>query len=173
MLGEMFGDKSLKPKQKSAQLVVAIVDRQLTFAQIAAYAQSARLPEQATLMEALVQAVQQKPALADESWLDFAIAGLCNPKAPRLQWEAATLISELAKQCPQQAVRAIPMLERNLSGGTVVRWSVATALCAMPRDAAMTAKLTALWESEQESGVKNVYAVALGKPKTKRPKQGA
>ncbi len=171
MVQALLQDKALKPRQKSARIIAAVLDGELTFAQIVAYAESARLPEQATLMEALVQVSQQRPALADVHWLHFAMRGLCNTKAPRLQWEAATLISELAKRFPAQAVDAIPMLEQNLqTGGTVVRWSVATALCAMPRDAEMTAKLEALWQCEQENGVKNVYAVALGKPKSKRAK---
>jgi hypothetical protein len=98
--------------------------------------------------------------------LDFII-GQLGHKAPRVKWEAARVIANLAQRYPDKAASGIPSLLRNTAdSGTVVRWSAAFALCEIAKANAkartdLLPKIKAIEKKEMNNGVKKIYSKTL------------
>ncbi len=121
--------------------------------------------EKGICMEVLEYVSQEKPELVIPH-IDGTIAYL-DYDAPRVKWEAARVIANLAPKYPEKAAKAINKLIINTKDkGTVVRWSTAFALGEIAKygksnQATLVKKMEDLVRKEQNNGVKNVYLKAL------------
>ena len=91
----------------------------------------AKDPAKATCIEAMEFATKVNPGIATVECLEFMIASL-TAKAPRVKWESAKVIANIAHMFPDKLDNAVNNLLLNSEhAGTVVRWSAAVALAAI------------------------------------------
>lgn len=121
--------------------------------------------EKGICMEILEYVSQEKPELAIPH-IDDVIMYL-NYEAPRVKWEAARVIANIASNYPEKMVKAIDKLIINTKDkGTVVRWSAAFALGEIAKhnnnvQSELINRMKYLIKKEQNNGVKNIYLKAL------------
>lgn len=121
--------------------------------------------ERGVCVEALEYLTQTKPQIA-KPYLDTVIRSLSD-KAPRVKWEAARVVANLANTFPQDVESAVSGLVKNTADkGTVVRWSAAFALGQIAKSNPslrnrLVDQIKILSQKEENSGVKNVYLKAL------------
>jgi HEAT repeat protein len=90
-------------------------------------------------------------------------------KSPRVRWESARILANLAPTYPREVGAAIPDLMRNTTDeGTVVRWSAAFALTEIANaDPGAASKLRPEFErivsEEENKGVRRIYERYLKK----------
>lgn len=131
MIEALFQDKLLKPKARTEQLCQWLLDQKISLKELIAFARTAKDSPQATCVEALEFATRRDPSVADATVWNFACESLL-AKAPRVKWESAKVIGNIAHRFPRQVDQAItPLLSNAEHTGTVVRWSAAFALCAI------------------------------------------
>jgi len=154
-----------KPKQKIALMGEALRrNRKLTTELIECFI-GGSAGDQGNCMAAIEYASRDEPAAAADC-LEFVIEHL-NDKPPRVRWEAASAIANLARQFPDRVARAIPRLLVNAKAeGTVVRWSAASALTEIARHnpasrRELVPKFEATVKKETNNGVRNIYVKAL------------
>ncbi|HNR95420.1 MAG TPA: hypothetical protein PKJ21_00675 [Anaerolineae bacterium] len=88
-------------------------------------------------------------------------------RAPRVRWGCPESIGHIARKYPVEVEKAIPKLLENLKDkSTVVRWCAAFALTEIAkhhreRGKELATVLETLSETEQNSGVRNLYVKAL------------
>ncbi|MCH5718775.1 hypothetical protein [Niabella hibiscisoli] len=127
-LTTLFADKSIKAKAKTAQAGNWLMTGELTVHELLAFAETSNPTDKATCIEILELATRHKPELADESLLDFVTATLQEDE-PRIKWESARVIGNIAKLFPSSLKQATLCLLVNAThSGTVVRWATALAL---------------------------------------------
>lgn len=154
-----------KPKEKVSMLTNEIKKDNKFIDEIINYFDSASTGEQGHLIESLEYISKDQPDLV-VPYVDFVIAHM-GDKAPRVKWECARIIANLALKFPDKAQKAIQNLLKNTNDkGTVVRWSSAFALGELAKGNVgkrkeLTAKCKKLSEAEQNNGVRNVYLKAL------------
>lgn len=155
----------LKPKEKITLLADEIKKDKKFVDEIVSYFKSAPAGDQGHLIESLEYASQDNPELVAPH-LDFVICHL-EDKAPRVKWECARIIANLALKFSDKTEKAIPALLKNTKDkGTVVRWSVAFALGEIAKSNSniqktLLPKMKELVKKETNNGVKNVYLKAL------------
>ncbi|MHB1253797.1 MAG: HEAT repeat domain-containing protein [Candidatus Humimicrobiaceae bacterium] len=155
----------LKPKEKIILLAKEIKKNKNFLSEIVGSFESAPAGDQGHLIESLEYASQDSPELV-ASYLDFVICHL-EDKAPRVKWECARIIANLALKFSDKTEKAIPGLLKNTKDkGTVVRWSVAFALGEIAKsnlksEIILLPKMKGLIDKEANNGVKNVYIKAL------------
>jgi hypothetical protein len=121
--------------------------------------------EKATCLSVVAHIAKSKPELVIPH-LDH-ITEYINHDAPRVKWEAAEIIANIAQKFPDKASKTIPKLLLNtVDEGTVVRWSAAYALTEIAKNRPETReelvpKFIEIVMNEKNSGVKNVYQKAL------------
>lgn len=121
--------------------------------------------ELAIVMESLEGATRKEPALVNDKLFNLLVESLGH-KAPRVKWEAARTISNVALHHTEHFGPAVDALLANTtSDGTVVRWATAQALSAILRagyaDNNFRAMLSEIAAREQDGGVRGVYDKAL------------
>lgn len=90
---------------------------------------------------------------------------------PRVKWESAKVIGNIAKLYPNQLDKAINNLLPNAEKtGTVVRWATAYALAEILKlktenNKKLLPKIETLCEKEDDNGVKKKYLDAIKKVK--------
>ena len=125
---EILENKTTKPKEKTEQLSKCILDGLFSTSAVITYAIPTKDAMKATCIEAFEYATKINPAIATKELLQFATENL-NAKAPRVKWESAKLIGNIAALFPDHLEEAIIQLIANTaSNGTVDRWSAAYAL---------------------------------------------
>lgn len=128
MIEAIFGDKTTKPSEKNEALVKLLLENKISENDLLLFAQNQKEPVKASCMEAFEFATRLNKEFGSMSVFDFAIEGL-QAKAPRLKWESAKVIGNLASRKYNQTEKAIiHLLENTEHSGTVVRWSAAFAL---------------------------------------------
>ena len=163
-ISEILNSK-IKPKEKTAQLVLALQQGEISVAQLLDFFRQAKDPEKGTCLSGLTQITKDNPAFVKDH-IDFIISQLTY-KAPRVKWEAAETIANISKGYPDKAAKAIPnLLAISEDEGTVVRWSAALALTEIAKNNPETRKeLVPYIEkkavTETQNGVKKIYAKAL------------
>ncbi|MGN7786189.1 hypothetical protein ACTJIJ_16780 [Niabella sp. 22666] len=171
-LATLFKDKTIKAKSKMAQVGDWLLSGALTVHELLAFSETQTASDKATCIEALEYATRKKPGIADEGLLDFMTATL-QENEPRIKWESARVIGNIAKLFPTGLSRAIDHLLVNAThSGTVVRWSSAFALAEILKlDTADNKELLPAIESlslkETDGGVQKKYQDALKKVKKK------
>lgn len=167
-IDELFKDKTTKTKEKVAILGQWLSGKKITSNELITYAATAKDPLKASCIEAFEYATKENPALANEKVLAFATEHLTH-KAPRIKWESAKVISNIAHRFPDKLETAIGHLLGNTEHeGTVVRWSAAFALgeilklkTSLNKDLLPT--LTAISERDDKNSIRKIYLDAVKK----------
>ncbi len=159
----------LASKQGAKQKSRAIADALLsgTLKPVALLEVSPGLPDAdlAIVMESLESATRVGPAMVNDQLFALLVRNV-NHAAPRVQWEAARTIGNVAGQHAEQLGPAVEALLANVtSDGQVVRWATARALAAILRvritDKGLRQRLSEIAADEQDEGVRRVYEKAL------------
>lgn len=159
-----------KPKELNAFIARLILEKKPSTSDLAEAISSGNDVERGTCIEALEYATQTNPEIA-KPYIEEIVKCLGN-KAPRVKWEAARVIGNIAKVIPKEAEKALDGLLKNTKDkGTVVRWSTAFALGEILRyqtdKAGLLSKINTIVDKEQNNGVKNVYLRAIKAIKSK------
>ena len=169
-IDKLLSDKTKKSKEKTETISKWLLDGSMPTDELMAFAEKSKDPEKATCIEAIEYATKQNPKLADESVLSFVTKSLTD-KAPRVKWESAKVIGNIAHLFPTKLNKAIGNLLSNSEyDGTVVRWASAFALGEILKlktkhNKDLLPKIEKICEREKENGVKNKYLDAIKKTK--------
>jgi HEAT repeat protein len=164
-IAEILSSK-LKPKEKVTVLADRVSADPASVAELIRCFEEGNKSEQGACMEALGQAIGRNPVLGKRC-LDFIVRNL-DSAAPRVRWEAARAIAEIASVCTDRLSDALPKLLRNTEdSGTVVRWSAARALAAIAASSPvlrekLVPSFREILKREQNNGVRKIYQKALG-----------
>ncbi|SRR5258706_9919169 len=169
-LDELLKDKTIKAKAKVVQIGDWLLNGKLPFDELLAFTETQNGANKATCIEALEYATKKKPDIAAESLLTFVTMTLKEDE-PRIKWESAKVIGNIAKLFPTQLTKPIGNLLTNAEhNGTVVRWATAYALAEIlklrtEQNKKLLPKIEALCKKEKDNGVKKKYLEALKKAK--------
>lgn len=169
-ISELFADKTLKPKEKTATLCQQLDAGDITVSDLMTFADKAKYAEKATCIESLEYLTKKDAAAIDRKVLEWVVAQL-GTKAPRVKWESARVIGNTIALHPKVAEHAIPGLLDNASNdGTVVRWSAAYALgeilkLKLPTNETLLPALNNIMNQEEKNSIKKIYAAAIKKAK--------
>ncbi|WLD24228.1 HEAT repeat domain-containing protein [Flavobacterium dauae] len=164
----LLKDKETKAKEKTTIISNWLLEKSLPVDELIAFAEKQKDPVKATCMEAAEYATKENPQIATESLFDFACESLTQ-KAPRLKWESAKVIGNIAFLYPDKLKNAIQNLIENTNHeGTVVRWSAAFALGEILKlqtkhNVDLLKTVEAICESEEKNSIKKIYNAAIKK----------
>jgi HEAT repeat protein len=123
-----LSDKHLKAKDKVDAIAKMLLDRELGVDELIRVAGDSNNKEKGTCIEALEFATRAEPEVASAACLDFVVESLLD-EAPRVKWESAKVVANIAQRYPERLCDAVTNLVANSEHpGTVVRWSAARAL---------------------------------------------
>lgn len=165
---ELLNSKDKKAKEKTQTISKWLLDGSMPTDELIAIAGKLKDPEKATCIEALEYATKQNPELADESTLTFVVKALTD-KAPRVKWESAKVVGNIAHLFPTKLNKAISNLLVNSEyDGTVVRWAAAYALGEILKlktkhNKDLLPAIEALSKKEKDNAIKKKYLDALKK----------
>jgi hypothetical protein len=166
MMEELFKNKEIKPKEKTETLSEWLLVGTVSSAELADYAAKAKEPVKATCIEAMEFATKQKPEIATEHMLVF-VTGTLTGKAPRVKWESAKVIGNIAHLFPNKLDEAINNLLVNTEHeGTVVRWSAAYALGEILKlktahNTGLIPAVEAICQREEKNSIRKIYQAAF------------
>jgi HEAT repeat protein len=165
-ISTVLHDKTIKGKEQTVLISAAILENKISVQELLTVAESAKDAAKATCIEALEYASKIRPAIADNAVLDFVVASL-HAKAPRIKWESAKVIGNIAACFPDKLDEAVNGLLINTEhSGTVVRWSAAFALGEIvqlkhPRSSDLAKALEAISNREEKNSIRKIYQKAL------------
>lgn len=169
-IDELLKDKTIKPKEKTETISQWILDSSLPVDELIAFAEKQKDPAKATCIEAMEYATKQNPGIADETVLLF-VSKTLTEKAPRIKWESAKVIGNIAHLFPDELDKSITNLLTNTEHeGTVVRWSAAFALGEILKlktkhNAGLFPAIENICEKEEKNSIKKIYLDAIKKTK--------
>lgn len=167
-LEELLSDKTIKPKEKTETISKWISDNSLSMDELIGFAEKQKDPAKATCIEAMEYVTKENPASADETVLTF-VTGTLKEKAPRIKWESAKVIGNIAHLFPDGLDQAITNLLLNTEHeGTVVRWSAAFALGEILKlktkhNKELLPAIETICEREEKNSIKKIYLAAIKK----------
>nr|WP_294859715.1 HEAT repeat domain-containing protein [uncultured Fluviicola sp.] len=167
-LDELLKDKAIKPKDKTETISKWISDHSLRMDELIAFAEKQKDPAKATCIEAMEFATKENPSSADEAVLTF-VSKTLTEKAPRIKWESAKVIGNIAHLFPDELDQAIVNLLLNTENeGTVVRWSAAFALGEILKlktkhNKDLLPAIEVICEREEKNSIKKIYFAAIKK----------
>lgn len=165
-ISEVISDKTFKGKEKTKKLSKMLLDKEFTTADLMEFAKSVKGSPRATCVEVLEYATKENPKIANEKCLQFAIEMLTD-EAPRVKWEAAKVIGNIAPLFPTKLDKAVDHLLTNSEyPGTVVRWSAAFALSEIVKlntkiNKELLPAVDSILKREEEASIKKFYQKAL------------
>lgn len=165
-LDELFKDKALKPKEKTDFLAKGLLEKSLDIETLLLYAQKGKDAVKATCIEALEFATKENPNIATEAVLAFVTQTLTE-KAPRVKWESAKVVGNIARLFPTQLDEAVGNLLKNSHHeGTVVRWSAAYALGEILKlrtalNEELLPAVQEILEREEKDSIRKIYLKAI------------
>lgn len=163
---ELIKDKAIKPKEKTETISKWLLDGNINIKNVIEFASKEKDPVKATCIESIEFATKQKPVIADENVLAFVTETLTE-KAPRVKWESAKVVRNIAYLFPSSLDRAISNLIVNTEHtGTVVRWSAAYALGQILKlktkyNKDLLPAVEAICEREEKSSIRKIYLTAI------------
>jgi len=163
---ELFNNKSIKPKEKTETLAKWILDNPEEVDTLIDFAKTSKDPVKATCIESMEYATKSKPEIASSYWLDYVTASL-NEKAPRIKWESAKVVGNIAHLYPGKLDEAVKNLLINSEhSGTVVRWSAAFALGQIirlktPLNKRLLPAVESICGREEKDSIKKIYFSAM------------
>jgi HEAT repeat protein len=123
-----LADKQLKAKSRVEVIAKMLLDKELPIAELIRVAKGSKDKEKGTCIEALEFATKATPEIACAACLDFVTETLLDD-APRVKWESAKVVANIAHLYPESLADAVKnLLANGEHSGTVVRWSAARAL---------------------------------------------
>ena len=167
---QVFQDKTIKAKGKVSIIGEWLINKNLPIDELIAYAEKQKATDKATCIEAVEYATKKEPTIADENLLAYMTKALTDNE-PRVKWESAKVIGNIAKLFPTQLDKCITNLLLNAeNAGTVVRWATAYALAEILKlkteyNEKLLPKIGILCDKEEDNGVKKKYLDALKKIK--------
>jgi hypothetical protein len=167
-LDRFLKDKTSKAKVKVEQLSALVVDGQITLAELIDYATSASDTEKATCIEAIEFATRRQSTVASVLLLTFVTESLSS-EAPRVQWESAKVVGNIAHLFPSKLSKtADRLLENAKNGGTVVRWATAFALGEILKlrtnlNARLLPIVERICDQESDTSIRKKYVDAIKK----------
>jgi len=165
-LAKIFEDKNVKPKERTEAISRLLIDSRISVNELIIFAKKSKDPIKATCIEALEFGTRNNPAIATDECLEFVSEAL-NEKAPRVKWESAKVIGNIAHLFPDKLDPAIKNLLNNTEhSGTVVRWSAAFALTQIIRTKSRRTEeiiptIKVVCEREAKNSIKKIYLEAL------------
>jgi HEAT repeat protein len=169
-IAHVFQDKTIKAKGKVSTIGEWLLKGELPMDELTAYAEKQKASDKATCIEAVEYATKKLPSVANEDLLRYVTNALKDDE-PRVKWESAKVIGNIAKNFPSQLEMSIKNLLANAeNNGTVVRWATAFALAEILKlktshYTTLLSKIEILSEKEEDNGVKKKYLDALKKVK--------
>jgi len=167
---EILNDKAFKPKEKTEALSQLVLGSPRIMDELISFAMISNDPIKATVIESFEFATKLKPEIASKSMLHFVSQALTE-KAPRVKWESAKVIGNIAHLYPQLLEEAIKNLLINTKhSGTVVRWSAAFALSQIIKlkrsiNKELIPAIETICEREEKNSIKKIYLDGLKKSK--------
>lgn len=167
-MDELLKDKSIKQNEKTETLSKWILEKSLTNDELISFAEKQKDPAKASCIEALEYATKQNPSIANETVLKFVTETL-TAKAPRVKWESAKVIGNIAILFPENLDKPIANLLINTGHeGTVVRWSAAFALGEILKlktrhNTSLRPIIESICEKEEKNSIRKIYLKALKK----------
>jgi HEAT repeat protein len=168
ILETVLFDKMLKPSQKPGLLSNMLLESPSLVAELVILAGRAKDPDKANCIEALEHASLANPGIANDECFSLVVESL-GSKAPRVKWESARVIANVAHRFPSRLPEAIPGLLANTEDpGTVVRWSAAFALGAILKlktslNPGILPAIEAIVEREEKNSIRKIYLEAIKK----------
>jgi hypothetical protein len=166
LIDKVSNIKKIKSREKTKLLSKALMENEITIDMIMDYSIDAKIPIKGTCMEVLEAATSENPEIASPKLLEFAENNL-SVRAPRIKWESAKVIGNIAHLFPEQLETSIEHLLINASHeGTVVRWSAAYALAkiaSLPKhsNSELIGQLTKIYATEEKASIKKIYEKAF------------
>ena len=163
---ELFNDKSKKPKEKTELLYKWIVTNPDKVNDLIDFAKRSKETIKATCIEAIEFATKNQPEIGSASCMDF-VSKTLKEKAPRIKWESARVIGNIAHLHPGNLVEAINnLIENSEHSGTVVRWSAAYALGQIlkiqtSQNEYLIPAIESICQKEEKNSIKKIYFDAL------------
>jgi len=167
-LKSILSDKLLGGKEKTELISKLLLESKLSTNELIEVAKASKDADKGTCIEALEFATKINPSIANLSVLYFVSSTLAD-KAPRVKWESAKVIANIANLFPNQLEEAVKnLLENTEFSGTVVRWSAALALGEIlklktPLNQDLVPALESICESEEKNSIKKIYQAAFKK----------
>ena len=162
-----LADKQLKAKGKVELIAQALLAGELAIGELIRVARDSKDKEKGTCIEALEFATRATPSIASPGCLDFVTETLLD-EAPRVKWESAKVVANIAHLYPEKLTAATKNLLANSEhSGTVVRWSVARALGEIVKlrtkhNRTLVPAIEALSEREKDDkAIRKIYQTAL------------
>ena len=162
----VFADKSLTSKKKAKALSESLISAEVTVETLLNYARHQTGNQLATCIEAIEDASKKDSSIVNKSVLDFATNTL-SYEEPRVKWESARVIGNIASQFPDNMEVPIEQLLRNAThDGSVVRWATAYALGEILKiktdhNAKLVPEIESLCEHENDDAVTKKYLAGL------------
>ena len=161
-------DKQLKARPKVEAISKMLLDKKVSVSELIKIAKVSKDKEKGTCIESLEFATRNKPEIASSAVLDFVTETLAD-KAPRVKWESAKVIGNIAHLFPAKLDNAINNLLTNTEySGTVVRWSAAFALGEIiklktKRNKDLIPAIESIIKRDEDNAIKKIYEKALKK----------
>ena len=169
-IDELLNDKTKKVKEKMETISKWLLDGSMPTDELIAFAEKSKDSEKATCIEAIEYATKQNPKIVDESVFAYVTKTLTE-NAPRVKWESAKVIGNIAHIFPTKLNKAIGnLLINSENNGTVVRWASAFALGEILKlktkhNKDLLPTIEAICNRERDTGVKKKYLDAIKKTK--------
>jgi HEAT repeat protein len=167
---ELLNDKTKKIKVKTETIGNWLSDGSMPVDELIAFAEKSKDSEKATCIEAIEYATKQNSKVADETVLSF-VTKMLTEKAPRVKWESAKVIGNIAHLFPAKLNKPITNLLTNSEhDGTVVRWASAYALGEILKlktkhNKDLLPAVEVICDREQDNAIKKKYLDAIKKAK--------
>lgn len=161
-------DKQLKAKAKVEAISKMLLDKKVSLSELIKVAKVSKAKEKGTCMESLEFATRAKPDIASSAVFTFVTETLTD-EAPRVKWESAKVIGNIAHLFPNKLDNAIGNLLKNTEySGTVVRWSAAYALGEIVKlktkhNKDLIPAIEAIIKRDEDNAIKKIYQKALKK----------
>ena len=165
---ELVSSKNLKPKEKTEILSAFILTHSEKIDQLISFAESSKDSIKATCIEAIEYSTKTNSEISNLNCLQFVSKSLTD-KAPRVKWESAKVIGNIAHLYPTKLDEAIKNLLLNANhSGTVVRWSAAYALAQILKlktrhQLELISTINFICDREEKNSIKKIYQEALKK----------
>ncbi len=164
----LFADKTKKAKEKTFIISNSLKNKELYIEELIVFAEKSKDSIKAICIEAMEFSTKENKNIGSEIMLDFVTKSLQH-KAPRVKWESAKVIANIASQFPDKLEKPVQNLLENIKyEGTVVRWATVLALGEILKlNTKINQKLLPIFqqlsEKEMENGVKKKYLEILKK----------
>lgn len=169
-IAELLNDKTKKAKAKAETISKWLLEGSLPPDELIVFAETTKDTDKATCIEAMEFATKKNSKIAGENLFAFVTKTL-NENEPRVKWESARVIGNIAHLFPTKLNKAISnLLTNSEDNGTVVRWASAFALGEILKlktkhNKDLLPAIEAVCDREQDNGVKKKYLDAIKKTK--------